>query len=116
MTTPLWSSALTLAGRRASPTYQGWLVLAQRCPPYIDDSGPCLMCQGYEVVARRRGYYLWPALSAPAQRKAMRASLLLRRWLARTPDRADMGPDFEAALTAAGWSQRSQVCWSRGGR
>lgn len=24
--------------------------------------------------------------------------------------------EFEAALTAAGWAQRSRVCWSRGGR
>ena len=112
MTAPIWSSALTIVGRRPSPAYTGWLVLAQRCPPYIDGSGPCLMCQGYEVVARRNGVYLSPVLSAPTQRDAMRASLLLRRWLEVSPD----GDGLEPALTAAGWSQRSRVCWSRGGR
>ena len=112
MTAPLWRSELTLTGRRPSPSYTGWVVVAQRCPPYIDGSSPCVMCQGCEVVARRHGIDLLPVLSAPTQREAMRASLLLRRWLEVSPD----GDGIEPALTAAGWSRRSLVCWSRGGR
>ena len=115
MTAPLWRSELTLTGRRPHHRHTGWTVLARQCPPYIDGSGPCLMCQGFEVVARRLGVDLLPVLSAPTQREAMRASLLLRRWLARTPDRVGLGTDLESALTAAGWAQRSLVCWSRGG-